>query len=75
MKNVKISRCKKPKSLLDKIKELIIENNGKYSNLQLEYQLEKLINVAHAKGQTAANNIWLNAIECGCLEEHLSSFK
>ena len=70
-----IQDVKKAKSLLDKIKELIIENNGKYSNSQLESQLEKLINVAHAKGQTAANNIWLDAIECGCLEEHLSSFK
>ena len=70
-----IQDVKKPKSLVDKIKALIIENNGNYSDSQLESQLEKLINAAHAKGQTAANNVWLNAIECGCLEEHLSSFK
>ena len=63
------------KSLVNKIKELIIENNGKYTDSQLESQLEKLIIIAHAKGQSAANNVWLNAIECGCLEEHISSFK
>lgn len=70
----KIERVFKPVSIIDKLKNDIILNNGNFSDDELEVVLDKLILVAIGKGYNDANKVWIDAFENGCLEDYAKSF-